>query len=43
MNIRNFTKEELGNKVLFPRTQLTGLSCQDKDAMPAKQDFTLDV
>lgn len=43
MNIRKFTKEELGNKVLFPRTQLAGLSCEDKDAMPARQDFTLVV
>lgn len=43
MNIRKFTKEELGNKVLFPRTQLKGLTCEDKDLMPRRQDFTLET
>lgn len=43
MNIRNFTKEKIGNKVLFPRTQLPGLDCKDKDLMPNKQDFSIET
>ena len=41
--IRKLTREELGDKVLFPRTQMKGLTCEDKEQMPKRQDFTLDV
>ena len=43
MDIRQLTKEELGYKVLFPRTQLKGLTCEDKEAMPTRQDFSLEI
>ena len=43
MEVRRLTKEELGTKVLFPRTQLKGIDCADKDAMPARQDFDVEV
>lgn len=43
MEVRRLTKEELGAKVLFPRTQLKGISCADKDAMPKRQDFEIEV
>lgn len=41
MNVRKLTKEELGAMVAFPRTQLRGIGCEDKEQMPARQDFTL--
>ena len=41
MNVRKLTKEELGAMVAFPRTQLKGIGCEDKEQMPARQDFTL--
>lgn len=41
MDVRKLTKEELGAIVAFPRTVLKGIDCEDKDAMPARQDFTL--
>ena len=41
MDIRKLTKEELGTIVALPRTQLKGLTCEDADQMPARQDFTL--
>lgn len=34
MEVRKIDKERLGDKVLFPRTQLAGLTCEDKDLMP---------
>lgn len=43
MQVRRLTKEELGAKVLFPRTQLKGINCADKDAMPKRQDFDIEV
>lgn len=43
MQVRRFTKEELGTKVLFPRTQLEGLNCKDADQMPMRQDFTIET
>ena len=41
METRKLTKEELGAIVAFPRTQLRGIGCEDKEQMPARQDFTL--
>ncbi len=41
MEIRRLTKEELGQKVLFPRTQVKGVDCKNAADMPARQDFTL--
>ena len=43
MEVRRLTKEELGAKVLFPRTQLKGIDCKDADQMPARQDFDVEV
>ena len=43
MKIRKFTNEELGDKVLFPRTQLRGVNCTDSDSdLPKRQDFNLE-
>ena len=43
MQIRKLSKEELGEKVLFPRTQLQGVSCTGPDiALPQLQDFNLE-
>ena len=41
MEVRRLTKEELGAMVACPRTQLKGIGCEDKEQMPARQDFTL--
>ena len=41
MNVRKLTKEELGAMVAFPRTQLKGIGCEDKEQMPVRQDFAL--
>lgn len=41
METRKLTKEDLGAIVAFPRTQLKGIGCKDKEQMPARQDFTL--
>lgn len=41
MDVRKLTKEELGAMVAFPRTQLRGIGCEDKEQMPKRQDFTL--
>ena len=41
METRKLTKEELGLIVAFPRTQLKGIGCEDKEQMPARQDFTI--
>ena len=41
MDVRKLTKEELGAIVAFPRTQLRGIGCEDAEAMPRRQDFTL--
>lgn len=43
MDIRKFTKEELGAIVAFPRTILKGIGCEDKDSMPTRQDFNLRI
>lgn len=43
MEVRKLTKEEIGEKVLFPRTQLAGISCENKDTMPAREEFTLET
>lgn len=43
MEIRKFTAEELGAKVLFPRTLLAGLTCEDAELMPKRQDFTVET
>ena len=43
MEIKDFTKEQLGNKVLFPRTQMAGVDCKDADGMPLRQDFTIET
>ena len=43
MKIRKLSKQELGSKVLFPRTQLRGVNCTDSDVeLPRKQDFNLE-
>ena len=42
MEVRKIDKERLGDKVLFPRTQLAGLTCEDKDLMPLRQDFEVE-
>lgn len=41
MDVRKLTKEELGAIVAFPRAVLKGIGCEDKDAMPARQDFNI--
>ena len=41
MDVRKLTKKELGAIVAFPRTQLKGIGCEDKEQMPRRQDFTL--
>ena len=43
MEVRKISKEELGAKVLFPRTQLKGIDCKDADQMPKRQDFEIEV
>ena len=43
MEVKKIRKERLGAKVLFPRTQLAGLRCDDREQMPARQDFTLET
>ena len=43
MEVRKIDKERLGDKVLFPRTQLAGLTCEDKDLMPLRQDFEVEL
>ena len=43
MEVKKFDKERLGDKVLFPRTQLAGLTCEDKDLMPQRQDFEVEL
>lgn len=43
MEVKKISKERLGAKVLFPRTQLAGLRCDDREQMPARQDFTLET
>ena len=43
MEVKKIDKERLGEKVLFPRTQLAGLTCEDKDLMPQRQDFDVEL
>ena len=43
MELKKIDKERLGDKVLFPRTQLAGLTCEDKDLMPQRQDFDVEM
>ncbi len=43
MEVRKIDKESLGDKVLFPRTQLAGLTCEDKELMPLRQDFEVEL
>lgn len=43
MEVKKINKERLGEKVLFPRTQLAGLTCEDKDLMPQRQDFDVEL
>ena len=40
MQILKIPKEQLGNKVLFPRTQLKGLTCTEAEK-PKKEDFKI--
>ena len=43
MEVRELSKDELGDKVLFPRTQLHGINCTDKDiVLPERQSFILE-
>ena len=43
MKVEKLSKERLGTKVLFPRTQLAGLSCDDKNLLPQFQDFDVEL
>jgi hypothetical protein len=43
MKVEQISKERLGDKVLFPRTQFAGLTCEDKDLMPQRQDFDVEL
>ena len=43
METRKLTKEELGDKVLFPRTQLAGLTCEASDPQPQRPDFAIEA
>lgn len=38
MQISKIPKEQIGDKVLFPRTQLQGLSCSEEEK-PQREDF----
>ena len=38
MEVTKIPKERLGDKVLFPRTQLKGLTCTE-DEKPKREDF----
>ena len=40
MQISKIPKERLGNKVLFPRTQLKGLTCTEEEK-PKREDFKI--
>ena len=40
MEVTKIPKERLGNKVLFPRTQLKGLTCTEAEK-PKKEDFKI--
>jgi len=43
MRIVKMTKEQMGDKVLFPRTQHAGVNCTDSDIeLPKRQDFNLE-
>lgn len=39
METRKLTKEDLGEKVIFPRSQMKGLTCNEQDEKPAITDF----
>ena len=43
MERKKMSKERLGSKVLFPRTQFKGISIENKEQMPARQDFTIEI
>ena len=43
MEKKKIDKERLGAKVLFPRLQYKGISCEDKEQTPARQDFTIET
>ena len=43
MEVNNMSKDRLGAKVLFPRTQLAGLTCEDESLMPSPQDFDVET
>ena len=43
MKVEQISKERLGAKVLFPRTQFAGITCDDKNLLPKPQDFDLEL
>lgn len=43
MKVEKISKERLGAKVLFPRTQLAGITCDDKNILPKPQDFDVEL
>ena len=43
MEVNNMSKDRLGAKILFPRTQLAGLTCEDESLMPSPQDFDVEI
>ena len=43
MEVNNMSKDRMGAKVLFPRTQLAGLTCEDESLIPSRQDFDVET
>ena len=43
MKVEQISKESLGAKVLFPRTQFAGITCDDKNLLQKPKDFDLEV